>query len=1341
MLSLCCDEEDFANLLEGGLGGGAGLLGAGSGALDAISPGGLGIGNILATGAMAAMLMTMFGGHRPRLRLNNPKVHNFTPAAVPPPLGYGGTGRKAMLVGINYFGTRSALKGCVLDVQRIARRIHGSYELLVLTDDQMNPAMQPTKRNILAGLAWLTQNLAPQGKKTLFLHFSGHGSQEEDRDGDEVDGLDETICPVDYERAGMISDDVLKAQFLLRVPVGNRVLAVMDCCHSGTVLDLPYYAVANRSEADCVLMGDQMSDKNRIACDALMISGCEDAQTSADVNQVGKQFVELADPRAGGALTSALLSAFPGNTRHNLRSLLYALRRQLRSKGFDQIPQISASYPYDMGATAFDLFPEDFEAQAQAARAAHAAYRPAQHPQPQPPPHLAQSPQARAAFAYPSPQYAQYPPQQQSRSPQYPQHQLCARFRRLLRWNGFEEMLQISASYPQWRRPASSRAVEDFEAQAQAARAAHAAYRPAQHPQPPRTSSVVRIFVSVASSTRRSNSPRAVVVLCSIELRTSHPTDKAGDLGTSFRRAVVRSPPTSPPMGPSRKDTMPLGGLDSTERSLSGTGRSDFRFHAMKNKDDARRAAAAAELQSSMKAGDLGTSFLRAVVRSPPTSPPMGPSRKDTMPLGGLDSTERSLSGTDRSDFLSSRRQFHVMKSKDDARRAAAAAELQSSMKAGDLGTSFRRAVVRSPPTSPPMGPSRKDTMPLGGLDSTERSLSGTDRSDFLSSRRQFHAMKSKDDARRAAAAAELQSSMKAGDLGTSFRRAVVRSPPTSPPMGPSRKDTMPLGGLDSTERSLSGTGRSDFLSSRRQFHVMKSKDDARRAAAAAELQSSMKAGDLGTSFRRAVVRSPPTSPPMGPSRKDTMPLGGLDSTERSLSGTDRSDFLSSRRQFHAMKSKDDARRAAAAAELQSSMKAGDLGTSFRRAVVRSPPTSPPMGPSRKDTMPLGGLDSTERSLSGTGRSDFLSSRRQSTTNNALLSPPLPRRFHAMKNKDDARRAAAAAELQSSMKAGDLGTSFLRAVVRSPPTSPPMGPSRKDTMPLGGLDSTERSLSGTGRSDFRSSRRQSTTNNALLSPPLPRRFHAMKNKDDARRAAAAAELQSSMKAGDLGTSFLRAVVRSPPTSPPMGPSRKDTMPLGGLDSTERSLSGTDRSDFRFHVMKSKDDARRAAAAAELQSSMKAGDLGTSFRRAVVRSPPTSPPMGPSRKDTMPLGGLDSTERSLSGTDRSDFLSSRRQFHAMKSKDDARRAAAAAELQSSMKAGDLGTSFRRAVVRSPPTSPPMGPSRKDTMPLGGLDSTERSLSGTDRSDFLSSRRQSTTNNALLVLRISSLQRTT
>lgn len=39
---------------------------------------------------------------------------------------------------------------------------------------------------------------------SLFFHFSGHGSQQYDRNGDEEDGYDETICPTDFRRAGQI---------------------------------------------------------------------------------------------------------------------------------------------------------------------------------------------------------------------------------------------------------------------------------------------------------------------------------------------------------------------------------------------------------------------------------------------------------------------------------------------------------------------------------------------------------------------------------------------------------------------------------------------------------------------------------------------------------------------------------------------------------------------------------------------------------------------------------------------------------------------------------------------------------------------------------------------------------------------------------------------------------------------------------------------------------------------------------------------------------------------------------------------------------------------------------
>ena len=367
-------------------------------------------------GVMGAMMYSMFKGNRPRLRLNNPNVRNFTPPPAPPPSQYVNGARKGVMIGINYFGTRAELAGCINDVQRIAQRLHGKYQLLVLTDDQRDPNLQPTRANIMNALGWLVQGLQTNGKKTVFLHFSGHGSQQEDTDGDEADGLDETICPVDYNRKGMISDDELKAHFLAKIPPGNKLLAIMDCCHSGTVLDLPYYCMAQGSQSQCVMMGDQMSERNRIPCDALMISGCEDSQTSADVSSVGSSFVELADKRAGGALSSAVLVAFSQNATHTLSSFLYAVRSALRKKGFEQIPQISASQPYDVNHTVFDLFPESFAAAEQKA----AQYRPVTQPQQQQ--QQQQYPQQGGGYAQPQGGYGQ-PPQGYGQQPSFGQQQ------------------------------------------------------------------------------------------------------------------------------------------------------------------------------------------------------------------------------------------------------------------------------------------------------------------------------------------------------------------------------------------------------------------------------------------------------------------------------------------------------------------------------------------------------------------------------------------------------------------------------------------------------------------------------------------------------------------------------------------------------------------------------------------------------------------------------------------------------------------------------------------------------------------------------------------------------
>ena len=48
------------------------------------------------------------------------------------------------------------------------------------------------------------------------------------------------MVPVDYASAGQIRDDDLFDSLVCAMPQGSTLVSLMDCCHSGTVLDLPY---------------------------------------------------------------------------------------------------------------------------------------------------------------------------------------------------------------------------------------------------------------------------------------------------------------------------------------------------------------------------------------------------------------------------------------------------------------------------------------------------------------------------------------------------------------------------------------------------------------------------------------------------------------------------------------------------------------------------------------------------------------------------------------------------------------------------------------------------------------------------------------------------------------------------------------------------------------------------------------------------------------------------------------------------------------------------------------------------------------------------------------------
>lgn len=68
-------------------------------------------------------------------------------------------------------------------------------------------------------MQWLVQGAKPND--ALFFHYSGHGGQTKDKDGDEGDGYDEVIYPVDFESSGHIVDDVSTTTFFPLAPDGD----------------------------------------------------------------------------------------------------------------------------------------------------------------------------------------------------------------------------------------------------------------------------------------------------------------------------------------------------------------------------------------------------------------------------------------------------------------------------------------------------------------------------------------------------------------------------------------------------------------------------------------------------------------------------------------------------------------------------------------------------------------------------------------------------------------------------------------------------------------------------------------------------------------------------------------------------------------------------------------------------------------------------------------------------------------------------------------------------------------------------------------------------------------
>jgi hypothetical protein len=261
--------------------------------------------------------------------------------------------REALLVGINDYNGVNDLQGCINDVTNV-RSVLKTFFGFENTDIRVLTDSRATKQNILSRLEKMVRNAA--NGDYLIFHFSGHGSQIRDREGDELaDHMDELICPCDMNwDDGFISDDMF-SDILQQLKKGVRMEILLDSCHSGTgTRDMMPFWTSGQSnvnfshyrylkppaDIECRYLGDEeslepsksFSTDKEITLNHILWAGCKDSQTSADA---------LIDGNYNGAFSYYFCKHVRESSGNITRADLHTrVKNSLKYNHFSQVPQL-----------------------------------------------------------------------------------------------------------------------------------------------------------------------------------------------------------------------------------------------------------------------------------------------------------------------------------------------------------------------------------------------------------------------------------------------------------------------------------------------------------------------------------------------------------------------------------------------------------------------------------------------------------------------------------------------------------------------------------------------------------------------------------------------------------------------------------------------------------------------------------------------------------------------------------------------------------------------------------------------------------------------------------------
>ena len=251
--------------------------------------------------------------------------------------------KKCLLIGINYVGTPNQLNGCINDsVNMRDFLIKNKYmkgKDITMMNDSCGMDLYPTKANMIKQFNLLVE-FANQHKDKdivhLFVAYSGHGSYTKDYSGDEADFRDEVLCCLNNE---YIKDDFIKKNFIDKLGKNVKLVFVCDACYSQSVNDLKF-TYKNGTMVD----NPDISTESK--CEAVMISGCRDNETSADAyiqNPTTHKWEFM------GAMSGGFLNTYTDGISY--KYLIEGMRTWVKNGNYTQIPQLTTDGYIDANST------------------------------------------------------------------------------------------------------------------------------------------------------------------------------------------------------------------------------------------------------------------------------------------------------------------------------------------------------------------------------------------------------------------------------------------------------------------------------------------------------------------------------------------------------------------------------------------------------------------------------------------------------------------------------------------------------------------------------------------------------------------------------------------------------------------------------------------------------------------------------------------------------------------------------------------------------------------------------------------------------------------------------